>query len=92
MRANTIARIILSLALVLFLIGSMTLTSFPANNKVMNPPDKEWVDGTYMRSSNKRQSAHSVGVSGAGDGTSSYPPEDMEITVGDFATDRKSVV
>jgi len=71
----------LSIAMVMLLIASMILLAFPTSQGV-SIPEKEWVDGTYMRDwQTKTLNKHSPSLGGGG---GYYPPQDMEISVSDF--------
>jgi len=86
MKSNTPVKMALSIIFLVLLIGSMVSTSFQASGGGLKLPDKEWVDGTYMRDwqIEKMNARPSASMSGGG---GSDPPTDMEILVSDFYRD-----
>jgi len=83
-KLSIFARMTLSISLAVFLMTSVASTSSGMIDSDLKLPEKEWVDGTYMRNW-KTKTMDSYPSSSINSGLSdAYPPENMNLTVSDF--------
>jgi len=85
MKSSTFVKVTLSITFMALLISSMTAVSLQTGSGGLKLPEKEWVDGTYMRDwQTPTITSHARTPAPKGGGGNSYPPMDMEISVSDF--------
>lgn len=87
MKLGKFVKMALFISFLVLLISSVASTSFQTSSDCLKLPEREWVDGTYMRHWQTERMAEPLSCSSGGCSDDLEPPQDMEIMVGDFELD-----